>query len=89
MWKWFARIKAGDFKLEDHERIKNSNRRKTFKTSESEERRVSSGQHAASYSPHSPYSPDIAPSDFHLFIPLHNSLNGKNFNCLADIKNYI
>ena len=28
------------------------------------------------------YSPDIAPSDFHLFCSLQNSLNGKNFNFL-------
>ena len=30
------------------------------------------------------YSPDIAPSDFHLFWSLQNSLNGKNFNSLED-----
>ena len=29
---------------------------------------------------HSPYSLDIAPSDYHLFRPLQNSLNGKTFN---------
>ena len=31
-------------------------------------------------------SPDIAPSDFHLFWSLQNSLNGKNFNSLEDCK---
>ena len=31
---------------------------------------------------HLPYSPDIAPSDFHLFQSLQNSLNGRNFNSL-------
>ena len=35
---------------------------------------------------HPPYSPDIAPSDFHLFRSLQNSLNGKNFNSLEDCK---
>ena len=33
---------------------------------------------------HPPYSPDIAPLDFHLFRSLQNSLNGKNFNSLED-----
>ena len=35
---------------------------------------------------HLPYSPDVAPSDFHLFRSLQNSLNGKNFNSLEDCK---
>ena len=35
---------------------------------------------------HLPYSADIAPSDFHLFRSLQNSLNGKNFNSLVDHK---
>ena len=35
---------------------------------------------------HPPYSPDIVPSDFHLFWSLQNSLNGKNFNSLKDCK---
>ncbi|EZA51417.1 Histone-lysine N-methyltransferase SETMAR [Ooceraea biroi] len=39
--------------------------------------------------PHPPYSPDIAPSDFHLFRSLQNSLSGKNFNSLIDIKNHL
>ena len=38
---------------------------------------------------HSPYSPDIAPSNFHLFQSLQNSLNGKNFNSLEDCKRYL
>ena len=38
---------------------------------------------------HPPYSPDIAPSDFHLFQSLQNSLNGKNFNSLEDCKRYL
>ena len=29
--------------------------------------------------PHPPYSPDLSPSDFHLFRALQNSLNGENF----------
>ncbi|KOX75124.1 Histone-lysine N-methyltransferase SETMAR [Melipona quadrifasciata] len=38
---------------------------------------------------HPPYSPNLALSDFHLFqyTPLQNSLNGKNFNSLAEIDN--
>ena len=32
------------------------------------------------------YSPDISPSDFHLFRSLQNSLNGKNFNSLEVCK---
>ena len=35
---------------------------------------------------HLPYSPDIAPSDFHLFWSLQSSLNAKNFNSLEDCK---
>ena len=36
-----------------------------------------------------PYSPDIAPLDFHLFRSLQNSLNGKNFNSLEDCKRHL
>ena len=36
-----------------------------------------------------PYSPDIAPSDVHLFCSLKNSLNGKNSNSLEDCKRYL
>ena len=32
---------------------------------------------------HQPHLPDIAPSNFHLFLSLQNSLNGKNFNTLT------
>ncbi|CAK9833044.1 Histone-lysine N-methyltransferase SETMAR [Anthophora retusa] len=39
--------------------------------------------------PHPPYSPDLAPSDYHLFRSLQNSLNGKNFNSLVEIKNHL
>ena len=38
---------------------------------------------------HPPYSPDIAPSDFHLFWSLQNSLSGKNFNSLEDCKRHL
>ena len=38
---------------------------------------------------HRPYSPDIAPSDFHLFRSLQNFLNGKNFNSLEDCKRHL
>lgn len=39
--------------------------------------------------PHPPYSPDLAPTDFHLFRSLQNSLNGKNFISLDDIKSHL
>jgi len=39
--------------------------------------------------PHLPYSPDIAPSDFHLFRSLQNSLIGKNFTSLEDCKKHL
>ncbi|CAK9825768.1 Mariner Mos1 transposase [Anthophora retusa] len=35
---------------------------------------------------HPPYSPDLAPSDYHLFRSLQNSLNGKNFTNDDDVK---
>ena len=38
---------------------------------------------------HLPYSPDIAPLDFHLFQSLPNSLNGKNFSSLEDCKRHL
>ena len=38
---------------------------------------------------HPPYSPDIAPSDFHFFQSLQNALNGKNFNSLEDCKRHL
>ena len=38
---------------------------------------------------HPLYSPDIAPSDFHLFQSLQNSLSGKNFNFLEVCKRYL
>ena len=38
---------------------------------------------------HQLYSPDIAPSDFHLFWSLQNSLNGKNFHSLENCKRHL
>ena len=35
------------------------------------------------------YSPDMAPSDFHLIRSLQNSPNGKNFNSLEDCKRHL
>ena len=37
--------------------------------------------------PHPPYSPDLAPSDYHLFRPLQNHLNGKTFDSNEAVKN--
>jgi [histone H3]-lysine36 N-dimethyltransferase SETMAR len=37
--------------------------------------------------PHPAYSPDIAPSDYHLFRSLQNFLNGQQFSEEADVKN--
>ncbi|XP_076166383.1 lymphocyte-specific helicase isoform X3 [Ptiloglossa arizonensis] len=39
--------------------------------------------------PHPPYSPDVAPSDFHLFRLLQHFLSGKRFANLDDIQNAI
>ena len=39
--------------------------------------------------PHPPYSPDLAPSDFHLFRSLQNFLNGKKFDSMEACKNYL
>jgi histone-lysine N-methyltransferase SETMAR len=30
--------------------------------------------------PHPPYSPDLAPSDYHLFCPLNDAVRGKKFD---------
>ncbi|XP_025263217.1 histone-lysine N-methyltransferase SETMAR-like [Camponotus floridanus] len=38
---------------------------------------------------HPPYSPDIAPSDFHLFRSLQNSLNGKNLNSEEAVEKHL
>jgi len=38
---------------------------------------------------HPPYSPDFAPSDFHLFRFLQNSLNGKMFASEDFIKQHL
>ena len=35
---------------------------------------------------HLPYSPDLAPSDYHLFLSLQNFLRGKKFKNEEDIK---
>lgn len=39
--------------------------------------------------PHPPYSPDLAPSDFHLFRSLQNYLNGKTFTSLEECKMHL
>jgi histone-lysine N-methyltransferase SETMAR len=36
--------------------------------------------------PHPPYSPDLAPTDYHLFRPLSNYLGDKNFDDENDLK---
>jgi len=38
---------------------------------------------------HPPYSPDLVPSDYHLFRALQNFLNGKNFNNEDDVKSHL
>ena len=35
---------------------------------------------------HPPYSPDLAPSDFHLFKPLKESLRGRHFSSTEEVK---
>lgn len=39
--------------------------------------------------PHPPYSPDLAPSDFHLFRSLQNSLDGRMFDSHEDVYTYL
>lgn len=38
---------------------------------------------------HPPYSPDIAPSDYHLFRSLQNYLTGKKFNSADELKDAV
>jgi transposase len=39
--------------------------------------------------PHPPYSPDLAPSDYHLFRSLSNNLRGVCFNNDAELQNWL
>ncbi|KOX75615.1 Histone-lysine N-methyltransferase SETMAR, partial [Melipona quadrifasciata] len=39
--------------------------------------------------PHPPYSPDLAPSDYYLFLSLKNSLRGKSFTSISEIKTHL
>jgi hypothetical protein len=38
---------------------------------------------------HPAHSPDLVPSDFHLFGPLKEALGGRRFRCDKDIKNAV
>jgi hypothetical protein len=38
-------------------------------------------------SPHPPYSPDLAPSDYHLFRSISNNLRGVSFNNGSELQN--
>ncbi|EGI63035.1 Mariner Mos1 transposase, partial [Acromyrmex echinatior] len=38
---------------------------------------------------HPPYSPDIAPSDFHLFRSMQSALSGERFNSYESIKKWL
>jgi len=35
---------------------------------------------------HAPYSPDLAPSDYHIFRPLKEALRGRRFNSDEEVK---
>ena len=39
--------------------------------------------------PHPPYSPDLAPSDFHLFGKLKESLRGNHYASIDDVRNAV
>ena len=39
--------------------------------------------------PHPPYSPDLVPSDFHLFPKLKEHLKGQCFNCNEEVKSAV
>jgi histone-lysine N-methyltransferase SETMAR len=38
---------------------------------------------------HPPYSPDVAPSDYHLFRSLKNHLNNKNFERFEEVNDAV
>jgi hypothetical protein len=38
--------------------------------------------------PHPPYSPNLAPSDYHLFRSLSNNLHGVSFNNNTELQNW-
>jgi histone-lysine N-methyltransferase SETMAR len=38
---------------------------------------------------HPAHSPDLAPSDFHLYGPLKGALGGRRFRCVEDVKNAV
>ncbi|CAD6996696.1 unnamed protein product [Ceratitis capitata] len=73
--KWFAKFRSGDFNLKDQPR--------SGRPSElDDEVDCIRCRYCCVLNweimPHSPYSPDIAPSDYHLFRSLQNNLNRKN-----------
>ena len=39
--------------------------------------------------PHPPYSPDLAPTDFHLFLSLSNQIRNKVFNNTEELKHFV
>ena len=39
--------------------------------------------------PHPPYSPDLAPTDFHLFRSFSNAMRGVSFNNDAELKTWL
>jgi hypothetical protein len=39
--------------------------------------------------PHPPYSPDLAPSDYHVFLSLSNNLHGVSFNNDTEFQNWL
>jgi histone-lysine N-methyltransferase SETMAR len=39
--------------------------------------------------PHPPYSPDLAPSDYHLVLSLSNNMCGVFFNNNAELQNWL
>ena len=39
--------------------------------------------------PHPPYSPELSPTDYHLFLSMSNSLSGKKFTTVAEVKSAV
>ena len=39
--------------------------------------------------PHPPYSPDLAPSDFHVFANLKENMKGQRFTCDEEVKSAV
>ncbi|KAG5322485.1 MOS1T transposase, partial [Pseudoatta argentina] len=81
---WFRRFKNNDFQLEDKER---SGAPKKFQDKELEQ--LLDETLKWEVLPHPPYSPDIAPSDFHLFRSMAHGLADRRFHSYEEAQKWI